>query len=595
MTDQSNDLRFRGARSEQQEHLEIWEENSKQAAQHSKQEAQLGTCPLCGAAVKRRSDGYYECMSCQQAFSPERAATLPPFEAQPSAGLEAEARRYLDSHAWELSCKGTARIMAEFAREHSRPAATALDGLIQAISTREDKHGERFHADILHACSVGEKALKAEAALSGQATRPPEFTVGAAGSDLLGEDTGIPAASFERATSQDWMPAVEVILRWFMPKPCNYTRDATMMLVDILMKHAPQATPQDSITYHHRIEPRTGELLSDAPQSGLSPSISLIDQFYATTEYLRRSHNGAETCEDAACEGCAVVKKSASMIEAVTAQIAESGPFPSGERTPQDWMSHAAHEQYLAFNEWITKLLRFEAEVPSAESLHKTLVTILAKHAPESPVSPDRPPVCTCKDEDTYDDLTCPYHSQNLPLGQTRPTKRESPDRRMRELIDAVQPVLRQIEAHGPKQYSSFNGIFLRWAEMQAITKAVREAETSQQTAHADNRLKELINKAAQMIGRLRSYFLCRESLNPQDEVDIAGLLDELRESERGGKTIVVPKPPGFYIAWKPKGTIGSPHTFKTREAAEHFLSTFAPEVREKLQVVEAKGGTEGE
>jgi hypothetical protein len=36
----------------------------------------------------------------------------------------------------------------------------ALDGLIQSISTREDKFGERFHADILHACAVGEAAIR---------------------------------------------------------------------------------------------------------------------------------------------------------------------------------------------------------------------------------------------------------------------------------------------------------------------------------------------------------------------------------------------------------------------------------------------------
>lgn len=36
----------------------------------------------------------------------------------------------------------------------------ALDALIQQISNREDDHGERFAPEILHACAVGEAAIR---------------------------------------------------------------------------------------------------------------------------------------------------------------------------------------------------------------------------------------------------------------------------------------------------------------------------------------------------------------------------------------------------------------------------------------------------
>ena len=58
-----------------------------------------------------------------------------------------------------LRVNGKTGEITSVAEDVNRKLVEALDGLIQAISKREDEHSERFAFSILQACAVGENAL----------------------------------------------------------------------------------------------------------------------------------------------------------------------------------------------------------------------------------------------------------------------------------------------------------------------------------------------------------------------------------------------------------------------------------------------------
>jgi len=53
----------------------------------------------------------------------------------------------------------------------------------------------------------------------------------------------------------------------------------------------------------------------------------------------------------------------------------------------EPWIRKAAHEQYLAFGKWFTKLLNFEKEIPSCETMHKELCEIIERNYEKAKLS----------------------------------------------------------------------------------------------------------------------------------------------------------------------------------------------------------------